>query len=68
MTQGLLQDIWEKEEISTEWKTGHIVKLLMKGDFGDCHKKNTTETNSRGHQGAEMAIGWAHPTTGSILK
>ena len=30
MMQGLLQDIWEKEEIPTEWKTGHIVKFLRK--------------------------------------
>ena len=28
--QGLLQDIWEKEEIPTEWKTGHIVKVPKK--------------------------------------
>jgi len=34
--QGLIQDIWEKEEIPTEWKTGHIVKLPKKGDLGDC--------------------------------
>ena len=37
MMQGLLQDIWEKEEIPTEWKTGHIVKLPKEGDLGDCH-------------------------------
>ena len=37
MMQGLLQDIWEKEEIPKEWKTGHIVKLPKKGDLGDCH-------------------------------
>ena len=35
--QGLIQGILAKEEIHTEWKTGHIVKLPKKGDFGDCH-------------------------------
>jgi len=34
MIQGLLQDIWEKEEIPTEWKTGNIVKLPKKGKLG----------------------------------
>ena len=31
----LLQDVWEKEELATEWKTliaGYIVKILKKGD------------------------------------
>ena len=34
MMQGLLQDIWEKEEIPTEWKTGHIAKLPKKIKIG----------------------------------
>ena len=32
----LFTNIWEKEDIPTEWKTGHLVKLPKKGDLGDC--------------------------------
>ena len=34
----LLQDVWEKEEVVTEWKTGYTVKILKKGDLSDCQK------------------------------
>ena len=30
-------NIWEKEDIPTEWKTGHLVKLPKKGDLGNCN-------------------------------
>ena len=32
----LFISIWEKEDIPTEWKTGHLVKLPKKGDLSVC--------------------------------
>jgi len=32
----LFQETWEREEVPSEWKKGHIVKLPKKGDLGDC--------------------------------
>ena len=32
----LFNMIWEKEDIPTEWKMGHLVKLPKKGNLGDC--------------------------------
>lgn len=31
----ILQDIWNKEDIPDDWKTGVIIKLPEKGDLGD---------------------------------
>ena len=33
----VFSNIWEKEDIPTEWKTGHLVKLPKKGDLGNCN-------------------------------
>lgn len=41
MLYPLFQDIWEKEEVSSEWKEGYPIKLPKKGDLTSC-------SNSRG--------------------
>ena len=35
---GLLNKIWDTEEIPTEWKTGLLVKIPKKGNLGECKK------------------------------
>ena len=35
--QRILQDIWDKEDIPSDWKKGVIVKLPKKGDLTDCN-------------------------------
>nr|KAG5693079.1 hypothetical protein BaRGS_010638 [Batillaria attramentaria] len=32
----LFEKIWNEEEIPTDWKEGHIIKLPKKGDLGNC--------------------------------
>ena len=32
----LFKRIWEEEEIPTDWKEGHIIKLPKKGDLSNC--------------------------------
>jgi hypothetical protein len=32
----LFEKIWEVEEVPAEWKEGHIVKLLKKGNLSIC--------------------------------
>ena len=32
----LFEKIWEQEEIPTDWKHGHIIKLPKKGDLSSC--------------------------------
>jgi hypothetical protein len=34
----LFEKIWEQEEIPTDWKDGHIIKLPKKGDLSSCEK------------------------------
>jgi len=32
----LFQNIWEEEDIPTEWKEGNLIKLPKKGDLSSC--------------------------------
>lgn len=32
----LFKKIWDREEIATDWKDGHIIKLPKKGDLSSC--------------------------------
>ena len=36
MLYSLFSKIWEKEEVTAQWKEGIIIKLLKKGDLRDC--------------------------------
>ena len=36
MLHPLFKQIWSKEDVPKDWKTGHIIKLLKKGDLGEC--------------------------------
>lgn len=36
MLYPLFQDLWEKEEVPSEWKEGYIIKLPKKGDLTSC--------------------------------
>ena len=36
MLKPLLEQIWTKKEIPSEWKNGHLVKIPKKGDLGLC--------------------------------
>jgi hypothetical protein len=33
----LFQDVWEQEKFPLDWKEGIIVKVLKKGDLGNCN-------------------------------
>lgn len=37
--QSILQNIWNKEDITDDWKKGVIIKLPKKGDLGDCNNQ-----------------------------
>jgi hypothetical protein len=37
MLYPLFERIWEEEDIPTEWKEGHLIKLPKKGDLGNCN-------------------------------
>ena len=36
MPYPLFRDIWEKEEVPSEWKEGYLIKLPKKGDLASC--------------------------------
>ena len=36
MLHPLFKKIWEEEQIPTEWKEGHLIKLPKKGDLSSC--------------------------------
>lgn len=36
MLHHLIQTIWEKENVPSDWKDGHIVKIPKKGDLREC--------------------------------
>ena len=37
MLYPLFERIWEEEEMPTDWKEGHLIKLPKKGDLGNCN-------------------------------
>ena len=37
MLYPLFERIWEEEDIPTDWKEGHLIKLPKKGDLGNCN-------------------------------
>ncbi|VDP46920.1 unnamed protein product [Schistosoma curassoni] len=38
----LFKKIWEKEQVSMDWKEGHLIKITKKGDLSKCEEYRGT--------------------------